>query len=96
MRSVPSVVQAVSKSMSTQQPLSFEREPDPRSDQESRILAYLQQGYRLTALDALNRFQCMRLGARCWNLQRKGHPIISERKKLANGKVVAEYRYEAK
>lgn len=43
--------------------------------QQDLILAYLKGGNSLTPLDALNRFQCFRLGARIWDLRRAGHKI---------------------
>lgn len=32
--------------------------------QEEKILSWLQRGKKITALDALNRFKCLRLSAR--------------------------------
>jgi hypothetical protein len=46
--------------------------------QETAILEYLKQGNTLTPLEALEKFSCFRLGARCWNLKRKGHNIKSK------------------
>jgi len=43
--------------------------------QESRILAALNKGERISPLDALDRFDCLRLGARIYDLRRKGHKI---------------------
>lgn len=39
------------------------------------ILSYLAAGHRLTALEALNRFGCFRLGARIYDLKHRGYPI---------------------
>lgn len=41
------------------------------------ILTDLKKGDRITALDALNRYGCMRLGARIYDLKRQGHEINS-------------------
>jgi len=62
--------------------------------QETRILAALQQGYRLTPLVALRRFGCFRLGARIYNLKRKGYKIESRLVKVNEARV-AEYWMEA-
>ena len=46
--------------------------------QTDEILKYLQQGYSLTPLEALQKFGCMRLGARVWDLHKQGHEIWKE------------------
>jgi len=38
--------------------------------QEKQILNYLQNGNKLTAIDALNRFNCFRLASRINNLRK--------------------------
>ncbi|MDH2997207.1 hypothetical protein A1D22_05915 [Pasteurellaceae bacterium LFhippo2] len=43
-----------------------------------QILAYLQNGGRITSLSALNLFGCMRLSARILNLKEQGHVIGSQ------------------
>ena len=45
--------------------------------QNKRILAYLRTGRKLTALDALYTFGCFRLGARIYDLRRRGEAIES-------------------
>jgi hypothetical protein len=57
-----------------------------------QILKALESGERLTPLIALESFGCLSLSQRVGELKRKGFPIASEKKKLANGKWVAEYR----
>ena len=63
--------------------------------QSDRILHALEQGDRLTPLDALSRFGCIRLAARIFDLRRGGHDI-QERLvpvETRNGTAeVAEYR----
>lgn len=59
--------------------------------QTGEILRALQSGERLTPLDALNRFGCLRLGARIWDLKRQGFSIKSRMIKTSNGKRVSEY-----
>lgn len=61
--------------------------------QEQRILEAMQQGYRLTPLVALRRFGCFRLGARIYNLKRKGYKIESRLVKAGDARV-AEYWME--
>ncbi len=63
-----------------------------RVTQAKRILNYLRQGHSLTPLEALDYFQCFRLGARIWELKQIGHDIVKEMVKLPSGKYVAEYR----
>ena len=43
--------------------------------QSDLILEALKHGDRLTPLDALTRFQCMRLASRISDLKKKGHAI---------------------
>lgn len=63
--------------------------------QSAHILAYLREGHSLTPLEALNRFDCFRLGARIWDLKREGHDILTEMVEV-NGKRVASYRLNEK
>lgn len=59
--------------------------------QSELILAYLQAGNSLTPLTALfEPFRCMRLGARCYDLRKEGHNIVSI-VELPNGKRVKSY-----
>lgn len=59
--------------------------------QSDRILDHLATGKPLTPITALKRFGTMRLGARIFDLKRKGHRIES-RLVSRNGARVAEYR----
>lgn len=59
--------------------------------QLTNILTDLQQGHKLTALDALQRHGCLRLAARINDLQRQGYPIHSEMIKVGKKKSVARY-----
>ena len=64
--------------------------------QKSNILAALKAGERLTPLDALERFGCMRLAARIGELLYDGWPIVKEDVVIRPGeptqKTVAGYR----
>ncbi|MCK8905819.1 helix-turn-helix domain-containing protein [Haemophilus influenzae] len=43
-----------------------------------RILRYLQSGKRLTSLEALDKFGCLRLSARILDLKNRWHQISDE------------------
>ena len=61
--------------------------------QNKRILDYLMKGNRLTSLEALTRFGCMRLDSRISDI-RKNHPdinIVVDRIETATKKKVAQY-----
>jgi hypothetical protein len=59
--------------------------------QEGQILAYLCTGAELTPLDALQRFGCLRLGARIFALRQDGVSIVS-RTIRSGRKAFAAYR----
>ena len=62
-----------------------------------RILAYLLNGSRITSLEALRMFECMRLASRISDL-RRNHPEIkfkSTRIETTTGKKVAQYYIES-
>lgn len=63
--------------------------------QKALILKALQQGDRLTHLDAEKRFNCLRLGARIYDLKQQGHKIERRMIVVPSGKCVAEYRLVA-
>lgn len=60
--------------------------------QNDRILADLKAGHALTALEALQRHQCLRLAARIDELRQRGHAIAVEKVKTPSGKHIALYR----
>ena len=62
--------------------------------QTSAILAHLQSGATLTPLEALDRFGCLRLGARIDDLRKLGHRIETRRVQRGR-KYWAEYRMES-
>lgn len=64
---------------------------DSSASQERMILEALKNGESLTPLEALKRFGCLRLGARIWDLKRKGHKVKKNIIKTASGKRVAQY-----
>ncbi|WP_044470487.1 helix-turn-helix domain-containing protein [Mannheimia massilioguelmaensis] len=59
--------------------------------QNQMILAALLNGERLTHLIAEQRFRCLRLGARIYDLKQRGHNIQRRMVTVASGKRVAEY-----
>lgn len=58
--------------------------------QEHKILEFLKARNRLTPLEALNRFGCLRLSGRILDLRKKGYDIKTEIVE-ENGKRFAEY-----
>ena len=62
--------------------------------QASRILAYMQQGNRITGIEALELFGCFRLPARIADIRDRGYEIKSETITLRNGKRVKDYWME--
>lgn len=63
--------------------------------QSAQILKALKNGERLTHLDAEKRFNCLRLGARIYDLKQQGHKIERRMIVVPSGKCVAEYRLVA-
>lgn len=58
--------------------------------QNQLIRKHLEAGNTITPLDALHRFNCLRLGARIHNLKKDGM-VIHSRLVESNGKHYAEY-----
>jgi len=61
-----------------------------KRSQNDMILDYLKSGKSITPLEALDKFGCMRLGARISDLRKRGHPIRSDNV-VKNGKRYAKY-----
>ena len=59
--------------------------------QASKILDYMLRGHRITPIQALDKFNCFRLGARIADLKKKGWPIQSEFVTVPSGKRVKAY-----
>jgi hypothetical protein len=62
-----------------------------KESQNKLILAYLQYGKSLTALEALEIFGCFRLASRISDIKSQGIEIKSEYITLWNGKRVKRY-----
>ena len=62
-----------------------------KQTQEARILEALRNGERITAYKVFLRCGSMRLGARIYDLKRKGYKIESRMIKTSSGAHVAEY-----
>ena len=62
----------------------------PKS-QNKQIQSHLNRGWKLTPLQALQKYGCMRLAARIAELRDEGMNIIT-RKVTRNGKTYAEYQ----
>jgi hypothetical protein len=59
-----------------------------------KLEAWLLKGKTITALQALNKWGCMRLSARINELRNDGFPILTDSVKQ-NGKIFARYRLAA-
>ena len=57
----------------------------------AQIKAWLQQGNKLTSLQALDLFGCMRLASRIHDLRNAGLDIHTERILTPSGKYVTQY-----
>ena len=65
--------------------------PPQAKDQAGLILAYLNRGHSITAMEALDLFGCFRLAARIGELKEAGHKIASEPFVTDSGKRVSRY-----
>ena len=63
-----------------------------KESQTKRIFEYLEKGNSLTSLGALRKFDCLRLGARVYDLRKLGFDIKSKIIRLSSGKHVASYK----
>jgi len=59
--------------------------------QTNQIKAYLNQGYRITAIDALTTFGCFRLAARIGDLKQEGYNVDKVMVETESGARVAQY-----
>lgn len=60
--------------------------------QTMQIKKHLEKGLPITPIQALNKFNCFRLGARIWDLRTKLNMNISTTMVERNGKHFAEYK----
>lgn len=58
------------------------------ASQNAQILAYMQDGNKITSLLALKLFGCMRLASRICDLRERGYDIIAEKIQTHSGKYV--------
>jgi len=61
--------------------------------QNAKILAHIKDKGRITPLDALSKYGCLRLAARVHDLRQAGHAISTEVRRV-NGKRFAVYYME--
>jgi len=60
--------------------------------QNKLILEHLQAGNKVTAIDALHRFNCLRLSGRINDLRNQGHNIVTDIVKIKKSrKRIASY-----
>lgn len=64
---------------------------DTSFTQYSQILDWLKSGRTITPLEALERFGCLRLGARIYEMKRAGILVKREMVKISKNKRVARY-----
>lgn len=64
-----------------------------RKSQNEMVLHHLQSGRSLSPLEALERYGIFRLGARCYDLKKQGHKIVTNIV-TKNQKRFAEYKLE--
>ena len=63
------------------------------ASQNKRIADWLQAGNTITAMEALNMFNCFRLASRITDLKQKfGLCIVTDRVMTPSGKRVAQYK----
>ena len=62
----------------------------PKVTQYENVKNYLEQGNKVTPIDALSKFGCFRLSAIIFDLRQNGFPIKTNFKTV-NGKKFAEY-----
>ena len=69
-----------------------------KETQTAAILEHLKRHGSITPLEALNRYGCMRLGARIYDLKRAGNPIETcwEIRRNGAGEYKRYARYELK
>jgi hypothetical protein len=60
-------------------------------NQNEQILSYLKMGSVITPIEALQNFGCFRLASRIYDLKQDGWPIVTDKIRLENGKVVGHY-----
>lgn len=61
------------------------------ASQNVQIKNYLLEGNKITSLEALNLFGCMRLASRIHDLRDMGLDIHTEKVKTPSGKTVTQY-----
>ena len=63
--------------------------------QQQKIMNHLQRFGTITAMEAMNYYGIMRLGARIWDLKHAGNTIMTEREQAPNryGELTTYARY---
>ena len=73
--------------------MNYNQNLESSESQNKRIFAYLMEGHRITSLEALNLFGCMRLASRISDI-RRDHPEVNikvDRIETATKKKVYQY-----
>ena len=71
--------------------MNINENKETSSSQNAQIKRWLAQGNKLTSLEALDLFGCMRLASRIHDLREQGLPIVAKKIITATGKRVTQY-----
>lgn len=71
--------------------MNYNENRQSSESQCAQIKNWLQQGHKLTSLEALNLFGCMRLASRICDLRKRGMAICAEKIHTPSGKIVTQY-----
>ena len=71
--------------------MNYNENQQSSASQCAQIRAWLLGGNKLTSLEALNLFGCMRLASRIHDLRERGMDIHTERITTPSGKYVTQY-----
>lgn len=61
------------------------------NSQRAQIQKYMENGHRITQLEALNLFGCMRLATRVFEMRERGIDVRTDMITVPSGKRVAQY-----
>ena len=71
--------------------MNINENPKSSASQCAQIRDWLMQGNKITSLEALTMFGCLRLASRIHDLRERGLAIHTERITTASGKYVTQY-----
>lgn len=71
--------------------MNYNENKTSSESQCAKIKDWLMSGNKLTSLEALNLFGCMRLASRIHDLRERGLDVKTERIQVPSGKYVTQY-----